>query len=46
MTLRASEAFGEPDHVRCTVAGCGREHYAKGFCSRHYRNLKRLNGPH
>ena len=21
----------------CSVEGCGREHYAKGFCVRHYR---------
>ena len=32
-------------HVRCTVAGCGRRHYAKGFCSSHYRKKRRLEGP-
>ena len=35
----------KPDHVRCTVADCGRKHYAKGFCSRHYRQKRRLEGP-
>lgn len=35
----------KPDHVRCTVADCGRRHYAKGFCSRHYRQKRRLEGP-
>ena len=36
---------GRRQHRRCTVPHCGRKHYARGFCSRHYRNLRRLNGP-
>lgn len=30
---------------RCTVAECGREHRAKGYCHRHYKRLVRHGDP-
>jgi hypothetical protein len=30
---------------KCSVEGCGREHYALGFCSKHYKRLKSGDDP-
>ena len=28
-------------HETCTLSGCGRPHYAKGLCSKHYQQERR-----
>lgn len=32
-------------HEYCTVEGCGRKHWAKGFCGRHYRRWSKNGDP-
>jgi hypothetical protein len=34
-----------PKHRRCTVVDCRNPHFAKGMCTRHYRQKRRLEGP-
>lgn len=31
----------KPTHVKCTVRGCNKPHYAKGLCASHYQKQRR-----
>ena len=31
----------KPTHVKCTIRGCNKPHYAKGLCASHYQKQRR-----
>ena len=35
--------FKKPKYDGCKIAGCSKPHEARGYCKRHYQNLRRKN---
>lgn len=35
------EMMGQRKYKYCTMNNCNREHHARGFCNRHYKQLLR-----
>jgi hypothetical protein len=41
MRLRLDGKIPRREHRKCSVPGCGRKHDSRGFCTAHYKRMKR-----